>query len=77
MDRFYHGWMHAQQVLEFLTWSVLTMEAVVTLSATKYLRWRLRLYSRCCPLVASHCEVDDENDDRCDDHSLFVFFAHW
>ena len=38
----------ADKVLEFLTWAVLVMEAVVTLSATKYLRWRMRLYATVC-----------------------------
>ena len=36
---------HSSQVLEFLSWAVLTMEAVTSLSSTRHLRWRMRLYA--------------------------------
>jgi hypothetical protein len=43
----------AEHVVEYLTWSVLSMEAVVNLSTLKYLRWRTRIYSTIC-----HCYED-------------------
>lgn len=38
----------AREVVPFLSWSVLSLEALVTFCTTKYILWRVRLYASIC-----------------------------
>ena len=44
---------HAEHLVEYFVYGVVACEAVVNLSTTKYIPWRVRLYTACC-----HCYED-------------------
>jgi hypothetical protein len=51
----------SRQVVEFFNWSVLSMEGIVNLCTTKYLRWRLRIYAMCCQCYLDMAEQSNNN----------------